>query len=64
MEDLIWKKFDTSNYELEAVIKPFDNYYSVVSEAKHKTKYGKGLEILKPKQMLQRLPVALAQVRK
>ena len=32
-------------------------------EAKCKTKYGDGLKILTPKQMLQRLPIALAQVK-
>ena len=35
----------------------------MLSEAKYKTKYGEGLEILNPKQMLQRLPIALAQVK-
>ena len=34
-----------------------------ISEAKHKAKYGKGLKILSHKQMLQRLPIALAQVK-
>ena len=34
-----------------------------MSEAKCKTKYGEGLKILTPKQMLQRLPIALAQVK-
>ena len=29
----------------------------------HKTKYGTGLKILTPKQMLQRLPIALAQLK-
>ena len=32
-------------------------------EVKYKTKYGEGLKILTPKQMLQRLPIALAQVK-
>ena len=41
----------------------FDDYSTIVSEAKYKTKYGKGLNILTPKQMLQRLPRALAQVK-
>ena len=31
-------------------------------ESKYKAKYGKGLRILTSKQMLQRLPIALAQV--
>ena len=47
-------------------IKFFNNYFSMVSEAKNKAKNktsGKGLKILTPKQMLQRLPIALAQVK-
>ena len=35
----------------------------MVSEAKYKAKYGKGLKILTPKQTLQRLPIAHAQVK-
>ena len=35
----------------------------MLSEAKYKAKYGRGLKILTPKQMLQRLPMALAQVK-
>ena len=35
----------------------------MLSEAKYKEKYGEGLKILTPKQMLQRLPIALAQVK-
>ena len=49
-----------------SVIKFFDDYSSVVSEAKNKAKNkrsGKGLKILTPKQVLQRLPIALAQVK-
>ena len=34
-----------------------------MSEAKCKTKYGEGLKILTPKQMLQRLPIALAKIK-
>ena len=41
----------------------FDDYSRIVSEAKCKTKYGEGLKILTPKQMLQILPIALAQVK-
>ena len=41
----------------------FDDYSRIVSEAKYKTKYGEGLKILTPKQMRQRLPIALAQVK-
>ena len=40
------------------VIKFYDDYSSMVAEAK-----GTGLKILTPKQVLQRLPIALAQVK-
>ena len=36
---------------------------TIVSKAKYEAKYGKGLKILTPKQMLQRLPITLAQVK-
>ena len=38
-------------------MKLFNEYYSIASEAKYKTKYGEGLKILTPKQMLKRLPM-------
>ena len=41
----------------------YDDYSSMVSEAKHKVTKGLGLKIWTPKQMLQRLPLALAQVK-
>ena len=41
----------------------FNNYTQIVSEAKYKTKYGEGLKVLTPKQMLHRLPIALTQVK-
>ena len=46
-------------------IKFYDDYSSMMSEAKAKAKAtkGTGLKILTPKQMLQRLPIALAQVK-
>ena len=46
--------------------KLFDDNSLMVSEAKNKARNntsGKGLKILTPKQMLQRLPIALAQVK-
>ena len=46
----------------EAVIKSLNDYSSIASETKYKIKYGEGLKMLTPKQMLQRLPIALAQV--
>ena len=46
-------------------IKFYDDYSLMMSEAKNKAKAtkGTGLKILTPKQMLQRLPIALAQVK-
>ena len=46
-------------------IKFYDDYSSKISEAKTKSKAteGTGLKILTPKQMLQRLTIALAQVK-
>ena len=48
-------------------IKFFNDYSSMVSEAKNNAKNqttkGKGLKILTPKQLVQRLPIALAQVK-
>ena len=42
----------------------FDDYSSIASEAKgNAKKEGKGRKILTPKQLLQRLPIALAQVK-
>ena len=45
------------------VIDFFDDSSSMVSKAKLKATKGTGLKILTPKQMLQRLPIALAQVK-
>ena len=51
----------------EEVINFFKDYGKIVLDAAYKSKEnkteGKGLEILTPKQMLQRLPIALAQVK-
>ena len=44
----------------EAVFKLFNDYSSIVFEAKHKARYWKQLKILTPKQVLQRLLIALA----
>ena len=44
-------------------IKFYDDYSSMVSEAKNKATKGTGFKILTPKPMLQRLPIALAQVK-
>ena len=45
------------------VIKLFDDYTTIVSKAKYEVKHGKDLKILTPKQMLQRLPIALTQAK-
>ena len=47
----------------EKFIELFGDYTTVASKVTIKAKYGKGLEILTPKRMLQRLPIALAQVK-
>ena len=47
----------------QAVITLFNDYSSTASEVKHKINYAEGLKILTFKQMLQRLPIALAQVK-
>ena len=47
-------------------LKFYDDYSLITSEAKNKSKNktsGKGLKILTPKQLLQTLPIALAQVK-
>ena len=48
-------------------IKFYDDYSSMMSETKYKAKQneskGTGLKIFIPKQMLQRLPIALAQLK-
>ena len=44
----------------EATTELFNEYSSIASEAKYKAKHGEGLKILTPKQILQRLPIALA----
>ena len=47
----------------EAVTKLFNNYSSIASEGKHKPKYGKELKLLTPKRLLERLPIAFAQLK-
>ena len=44
-------------------IKFYDDYSLMMSEAKTKATKGTGLKILTSKQMLQRLPIALAQLK-
>ena len=47
----------------QTVIKLFNEYSFLLSGAKCKPRYGRGLKILTSKKMLQRLPIAFAQVR-
>ena len=47
----------------EKIIDFFRDYSLLLSGAKCKAKYGRGLKILTSKKMLQRLPIAFAQVR-
>ena len=47
----------------EAVTKLFNDYSSIVSEVNYKSIHEKGLKIITPKQMLQRLRIALAKVK-
>ena len=46
------------------IIKLYDDYSSLVSKSKYKAKHGKELKIMTPKQMLQRLPIALTLLKK
>ena len=56
------KFFDNYKARNEA-IKFFDDYSSMVSEAKTKATKGTVLKILTSKQMLQKLPIALVQLK-
>ena len=47
----------------EAVLKLFNDYSSIVSEVNYKSIHEKRLKIITPKQMLQRLRIALAKVK-
>ena len=44
-------------------VKFYDDYSLMMSEAKYRATKRRGLKILSPKQMLQRLSIALAQVK-
>ena len=47
----------------EEVIKFYNDYFKVVHKAAYGSKHGKAFKVLTLKQMLQRLPIALAQVK-
>ena len=44
----------------EKFIKFYIDYFKMVHKAAYDSKHGKGLKILTPKQLLERLPIALA----
>ena len=45
------------------VIKFYNDYFKIVNKAAYNAKHGEGLKILTIKQILQRLSIALAQVK-
>ena len=47
----------------EIIIQSFDDYTMLAFETRYKAIKGEGIKILRPKEMLQRLPIALAQVK-
>ena len=47
----------------EKVINLLDNYSTIAYDAKYKSIYGEEIKLITPKQMLQRLPIAFAQVK-
>ena len=57
------KKIQNIYESRENVIKLHNDYAKIIAEAMHKTKYGEGRKLLTRKQILQRLPIALAQVK-
>ena len=49
--------------ETEIDIELFDDYYTIASEGKYKVLHEEGIKVSTSKQMLQRLSIALAQVK-
>ena len=45
------------------IMKFFDDYSTIVSQGRYKATHGEGLKILTSRKMLQRSPIALAQVK-
>ena len=65
-----WKEEKNALYNIEILPKArneasklYDDYFSIMSEAKANENEVTRLKILTPKKMLQRLPIALAQVK-
>ena len=57
------KNFKNLYNSKDKVIKLYNDYAKIISEGMYKTKQGTGIKILYHKQILQRLPMALAQVK-
>ena len=57
------KSIRTLKKSREKVFKLFNDYSKIPSKAEYRSIYGEGLKILTPRQMLQRLPVAFAQLK-
>ena len=57
------KRFEMLYNAPEKAVDIYGVYPAIVSDAKHSSFHEKGLKILTPKQMLQKLPIALAQVK-
>ena len=49
--------------EREEVVQMFNGYVKNMSKSIYESKQGTGLKVLSPKQMLQRLPIALGQIK-
>ena len=60
---MLYKARETIFIILSIVIIFFGGYSSIISEVKHASFHCIGINVLTPKQILQRLPVALAEVK-
>ena len=45
------------------IIEDYEDYFTIMHDARYDATYGKGPKMLIPKQTVQRLPIALAQVK-
>ena len=57
------KNIETLYESQEKLLKFFNDYSKIVSQAKYKTKCGQGLKKLITNQMLQRLPIAISRLK-
>ena len=70
LDQTLMNKLKSALYNIKTLYKAwnnaityFDDYSSIISERKYKTIHGERFKILTPKRMLQRLPIALVQVK-